>query len=136
MPRLITNTGLYQAQMNRPILKTVRSHDLPLEPCAILICGPLDFYIFLTSFHLTSFLLQNLHPDLRIIKHSLSHLHLDIKFHCFFPQTFSRFFGPAPSWSGLHLLARCGKSPELSYLSYPEAGGNVFLRNVCEIIPL
>jgi len=86
MPRLIINTGLYQAQTNRPILKTIRYHELSLELCAILICCPLDFYIYLTLFHLIFLLLQNSHPHLRIIKHSLSHLTLILQniFLCFF----------------------------------------------------
>ena len=51
-----------------------------------------------------------------------------------FLQTFRRCFGSAPSWFVLHLLARCRKCPEFSCLSYPEVGGNVFFRNVCEFI--
>lgn len=57
---------------------SVRCHDLPLEPCAILICCPLALYISVTPFQLISLLLQNSYPPLRIIKHLLSHIHFDI----------------------------------------------------------
>jgi len=51
-----------------------------------------------------------------------------------FLQMLRRSFGCAPSWFVLYLLARCRKSAEFSCLAYPEAGGNVFFRNICEFI--
>jgi hypothetical protein len=142
MPRLIISTGLYQAH-NRPILKTIRCHDLSLELWAILICCLLDFYIYLTSFHLISLLLQNSHPHLWIIRHSLFHLTLILQsiVICFFvnaSQIFLALLHPDLSFTYWLTVGKVPNFPDFPILRPDEMFSSEMRVNIypCTRLPI